>query len=231
MFLIKPSVLIGMIMLVLTLTSCSSIGSSRSEVRDLPNIPEIKRQVVVRPKTTAPQKTVKRTAVVKPYNPGSNSQATITEAEQYAAKELLKTEAKQKASVEIDPYASIPENNPVTEKQVTTITGTESSPAVKSLMIQARADIELGKSRSAMSSLERGLRIEPQNPKLWNMLAKAHFEQSEYQQSISMAKKSIRYSNDDNFIAQNWQLIKKAGEKSGDMTAVKEAIDYIKIAP
>ena len=37
--------------------------------------------------------------------------------------------------------------------------------------------------------------------------------QSDYQQTISMAKKSIRYSGDDAFIAQNWELVKQAGRE------------------
>ncbi|KAG1663489.1 putative ATP-dependent DNA helicase YoaA [Nymphon striatum] len=81
-------------------------------------------------------------------------------------------------------------------------------------MVGARADIALGKNSAAVSKLERGLRIESQNPELWHLLSKANYSDNNYQQSINMAKKSIRYSNDDNLIAQNWALIKKAGEKS-----------------
>jgi len=98
-------------------------------------------------------------------------------------------------------------------------------------MIRARADLAIGRTQSAVSKLERGLRIESQNPNIWHLLAKVHFEQSDHQQAITMAKKSIRYANDDELIGKNWELIKKAGEKSGDTIAIKEALDYLKVNP
>ncbi len=79
------------------------------------------------------------------------------------------------------------------------------------------------------------MRIESQNPSIWYLLAKAHYDQANHQQAITMAKKSIRYADDnpagDNLIAQNWKLIQKAGEKSDDAIAIKEALDYFKVNP
>ncbi len=216
----------------MSLSACSSSNVVQSDARNLPTIPEIKTPKVARP--NIPPKKVIKMAVVKRYSPGASVQSVITKEEQHAVNELLKTEVIKKEQVIIDPYASIPNNSSISSTSInkgTVIADTDSSPAVKSLMAQARANIAIGNTRSAISSLERGLRIEPENSMLWNILAISHFEQSEFQQSISMAKKSIRYSNDDNFIAKNWELIKKAGEKAGDMIVVKEAINYSRIAP
>lgn len=211
--------------LILTLTGCSVLdpyNSSRPKARTLPKIPEIKRQVV-RPRVV-PQRKV-------PTRPRVNNKRVIkSKQQQQATRKILNEEEKQRVTVDIDPYASIPENSSDQPEVVTTKrVGLRSSPAVKSLMIGARADIAIGRTSAAVSKLERGLRIESQNPGLWHLLAKAHYAQSDYQQTISMAKKSNRYSGDDALISQNWQLIKKAGEKSGDMTAVKEAIHYSKV--
>ena len=147
-------------------------------------------------------------------------------------KEEIIAEAKTKAIVDIDPYDTIPSaNNRVTSGVLKGASTQKSSPAVHALIVSAQSDMAVGKSGSAVSKLERGLRIEAQNPKLWNLLAKAHYDQSNYQQAISMSKKAIRYSSDDEFIASNWSIIKNSGLKSGDTIVVKEAINYFKVNP
>jgi predicted Zn-dependent protease len=229
----KYTFFISLMVFIMSLSACSSSNVGQSDVRNLPTIPEIKRPIVTR-SNIPPKKAIKKTAVVKRYSPGASVQSVITKEEQRAVNELLKTKVIKKEQVVIDPYASIPDNSSMVSASInkeTVIANPENSPAVKSLMTQARADIAIGNTRSAISSIERGLRIEPENSMLWNMLAITHFEQSEFQQTISMAKKSIRYSNNDNLIAKNWELIKKAGEKVGDMTVVKEAINYSRVAP
>lgn len=234
---------VGIALLLMSVTGCSVVDSYRSpqpQARNLPKIPEIKRQGVPRytqqKKVTRVQKTpVKR--VTTPQNRIVTNQERMRQ--RIEAKELLQKQAKESATVDIDPYAAVPENSTknnaakieTTKPEMASNSTINSSPAVKSLMIGARADIALGKTSSAVSKLERGLRIESQNPELWHLLSKAHYLDSDYTQSITMAKKSIRYSNDDNLIAQNWALIKKSGEKSGNATAIKEALDYIKLNP
>jgi tetratricopeptide (TPR) repeat protein len=199
----------------------------------LPKIPEIKRQPVVRPNYIPPRKTPENVRSQVTQYP-VRKPLIINQEEQFEIKERIKEQAKQNATVDIDPYASIPENRSVSNKSTameSKISGISSSPAVKSLIVGARADIAIGRAQSAVSKLERGLRIESQNPQLWYLLAKAHYEQSDYQQTISMARKSIRYTGDDGLIAQNWALIKQAGERSGDATAIKDALDYSKANP
>ncbi len=213
------------------LNGCST-GYQRPVQRNLPAIPEIQPREPIRPTYSPPPK-----SNVKPYAPtvqkyGVSSpdlnDSVITQKDvATVTQESIIENARNSARVDDDPYAAIPESK--TTETVTTQTG--SSPAVKSLLIRAQADLAIGRSESAISKLERGLRIESQNPKLWNVLAQAHYDQSDYQQAISMSKKSIRYSNDDDLIAKNWALIKKAGLKSGDTTVVKEAINYFKINP
>lgn len=221
--------------LPLVLGGCTSGYYKQPQARSLPKLPEVSRPARVRPSATALRRVKPSSAKIRKYSVTTSSVITQKEIAAVVSQETLKERAKQKAIVDIDPYASIPENNTSVvssiENKKPITTGEQSSPAVKSLLIQAQADLAIGRSASAVSKLERGLRIESQNSKLWGLLAKAHYEQADYQQAISMSKKSIRYSSDDELISKNWALIKKAGLKSGDTTVVKEAINYIKLNP
>ena len=215
---------------MLITAGCSSFDPFRikqPEARSIPVIPEIKRQTVVRPRYT-PKKVTKRPQIKKP-KPKKRQTKIITEEEQTAARELFKTQAKEKATVDIDPYASIPDNSSSNDSSMEA--ESNDSPVVESLLTAARADLTIGKSQAAINKLERGLRIESSNPQLWHQLARAHYAHGSYQQTINMAKKSNAYTNKNELISLNWQLVKQAGEKSGNSTAVKEALDYIKLNP
>jgi len=199
-------------------------------------------------KTTDTVITQKEAAVVE----------TQTEAEtEIEDKKKWEEKIKQESVVDTDPYENIPDDSSNTIKpKITTADEANSAPlsssssvpvivkptapakppvetssAVKTLLLKARADITLGRPTAAISKLERGLRIEPSNPLLWYQLARANYSKKKYTQAISMAKKSIQNTNRDYIIAKNWMLIKKAGLKSGDTVVVKEAIDYFKINP
>jgi len=239
------------LLVLFALTGCSAIDSyrypSQPEVRSLPQIPEIKRPQKAKPRYIPPKKTVVRAPkarvssssyqiknkpiVVKPAKP------QLTQQQKIEQQKRLQEQAKQNATVDIDPFAKIPESSSQTSTVTTVLPKNTkpvqslSSPAVKTLISSARADIAIGRSRSAISKLERGLRIEPQNAQIWHMLAKAHYSNSAFLHSISMAKKSISNTNSPDLINENWKLIKLAGEKSGNADAIKEALDYMKLNP
>lgn len=236
--------IVGIALLFMSVTGCSvvdSYHSPQSQARNLPKIPEIKRQGVTNPLYTRQKKVTRVQKAPVLQNRIITNQERMRQ--KIEAKELLQKQAKENATVDIDPYAVVTENstNDGAKNNIATVeiinpavasnSIINSSPAVKSLMVGARADLALGKNSSAVSKLERGLRIESQNPELWHLLSKAHYSDSDYTQAITMAKKSIGYSSNDNMIAQNWALIKKAGEKSGNATVIKEALDYIKLNP
>lgn len=218
------------------LTGCSAIDSYRapnqSTARSLPQIPEIKRQQATR----LPQKVVPK-LVIKSHTKQiveTKKVPQLTNQQQLEEQQRLQ----QNATVDIDPYAAIPENSSSNKPVPSISTATlpvpstrSASPAVKSLMTSARADIALGRSRSAISKLERGLRIEPENAQLWHMLARSHYSNSAFLHSISIAKKSNSLTNNNDLIAENWKLIKQAGERSGNASAIKEALDYMKVNP
>jgi len=222
---------------ILLLSGCSTApynsGYSRPAQRSMPKIPEVKPQVVKRPQPRMVVKPTKKPDTkVQQYTITSKSTTILTPKEVVAIDpEIQRMENKKRATVDVDPYARIPENSSSKGMTPPAPPVFKSSSAVKSLMIRARADLVVGNSQSAITKLERGLRIESQNPNIWHLLAKAHYDQSDYQQSITMAKKSIRYADNDDLISKNWKLIQKAGEKSDDTIALKEALDYFKVNP
>ena len=83
--------------------------------------------------------------------------------------------------------------------------------AVAGLMESARADSAAGRLSTAAASLERALRIEPRNPRLWHELARVRLKQGEYAQAESMAARSNSWAGDDGALrAQNQLLIDQA---------------------
>ena len=70
----------------------------------------------------------------------------------------------------------------------------EPSRAVQVLMQRAEDQRRAGQLVSAASSLERALRIDPQNPVLWNQLAHVRLEQGQYERVAGLASKSNLYA-------------------------------------
>src|SRR6267142_618304 len=104
--------------------------------------------------------------------------------------------------------------------------GHPESPAIASLMDNARAEYVAGRPANAAASLERALRIEPRNPRLWQELSRVRLDQKEFAQAESFAQRSNSWAGDDNALRfENWQLIAKAREARGDAGGAKAALD------
>lgn len=83
--------------------------------------------------------------------------------------------------------------------------------AVASLMDSARADAAANRLGSAAASLERALRIEPRNPRLWHELARVRLRQGDYAQAISTAQRSNTWAGPDAELrAANQRIIDEA---------------------
>lgn len=92
-----------------------------------------------------------------------------------------------------------------------------SSPVVKKLMSTAQQQREAGNLDGAANSLERALRIEPRNAKLWSRLANIRFSQNLFQKSIQLANKSNTLNTTSKGLRrQNWYLIANAYSAMGD---------------
>jgi len=104
--------------------------------------------------------------------------------------------------------------------------GAIENPAVASLMDGARADVAAGRLVNAAASLERALRIEPRNPRLWQELARVRLKQGDYAQAESVAARSSSWAGGDNRLrAENWRLIAQAREARGDAEGARAALE------
>jgi hypothetical protein len=83
--------------------------------------------------------------------------------------------------------------------------------AVAGLMDAARTDTAAGRLTNAAATLERALRIEPRNARLWHELALVRFRQGDYAQAGSLAARSSTLAgNDSELRSANQRLIDDA---------------------
>ena len=100
------------------------------------------------------------------------------------------------------------------------------SAAIAGLLAGARADAASGRLANAAASLERALRIEPRNPRLWQELARVRLKQGEYAQAESTAARSNSWAGSDSTLrAENWRLIAQAREARGDAAGARAALE------
>jgi predicted Zn-dependent protease len=100
------------------------------------------------------------------------------------------------------------------------------TPAVASLIDNARLDSQAGRYSNAAASLERALRMEPRNPRLWQELSRVRLSQRDFAQAESCAQRSNSWAGSDNALRfQNWQLIAQARDARGDSAGAKAAVD------
>ena len=98
--------------------------------------------------------------------------------------------------------------------------------AIAGLMESARADAAAGKLPNAAASLERALRIEPRNPRLWHELARVRFQQGQHAQAENVAVRSNSFAGDDKALrAENWKLIAETRNARGDKEGARQALE------
>jgi Tfp pilus assembly protein PilF len=123
--------------------------------------------------------------------------------------------------------AAPPEQPPEPKPELpAVVTSQKESVAVAGLMDSARADTASGNLAGAAASLERALRIEPRNPRLWHELARVRLKQGQYAQAESVAARSNSWAGEDRALrAENWRLIAQAREARGDAEGAKAALE------
>ena len=120
-----------------------------------------------------------------------------------------------------EPGAPIPVPAPLPEPAART-----ENLAIAGLVDGARADAAAGRLANAAASLERALRIEPRNPRLWQELARVRLKQGDYAQVESTAARSNSWAGSDNALrAENWRLIAHARDARGDAEGAKAALE------
>jgi tetratricopeptide (TPR) repeat protein len=98
--------------------------------------------------------------------------------------------------------------------------------AIAGLMDSARADTSAGNLAGAAASLERALRIEPRNPRLWQELARVRLKQGQFAQAESVAARSNSWAGDDKALrAENWRLVAESRRARGDVEGAQAALE------
>lgn len=96
--------------------------------------------------------------------------------------------------------------------------------AVLALLDRADDYRRAGDSAGEAATVERALRIDPGNPRLWNRLAVTRLEQGQPQQAEQLALKSNALSAGDTRLqANNWQLVAKARWIMNDAAGARAA--------
>lgn len=96
-------------------------------------------------------------------------------------------------------------------------------PAALTLLHDAEQALHAGNTRKADEYLERAIRIDPQNPKVWQGLARSKFQQGLYPQAIQMSLKSNSFRPDRATERSNWLLMEQAYLAMGDAPKAKRA--------
>jgi predicted Zn-dependent protease len=101
--------------------------------------------------------------------------------------------------------------------------------AVVSLMDQARAEAAAGRMDSAAASMERAIRLEPKNARLWQELARLRLTQRDYAQAEHVAMRSNTFTRGNYAMrAENWQIIAQSREARGDLAGARSARELAK---
>ena len=114
---------------------------------------------------------------------------------------------------------------PAPEVAVTAETdqGGQSSPA-DALRAQAERQRQAGDYAGAAATLERALRIQPQDARLWNRLARVRMEQGLHSQAANLAARSNALAGDQADLKRdNWSIIASARRQAGDTAGAAEA--------
>jgi tetratricopeptide (TPR) repeat protein len=100
------------------------------------------------------------------------------------------------------------------------------SPASKALVSQAQAQRKNGDLPGATISLDRALRIEPNNPLLWIEMGRLRMDQRNYPQAENMGRKALAMSvGDDRTQSMAWQLISDSLRSRGKNIQAQEATE------
>ena len=97
-------------------------------------------------------------------------------------------------------------------------------PAINALSQQAEQQRLNGDHAGAAATLERALRLQPQEAYLWNRLARVRLEQGMTAQANTLAVRSNSFAGHQADLKRNnWLMIATARRQSGDLQGADEA--------
>jgi cytochrome c-type biogenesis protein CcmH/NrfG len=98
-----------------------------------------------------------------------------------------------------------------------------SAPAAD-LLSEAERDLQAGNYNRAELQLERAMRMEPRNGRVWHFMARIRYEQGDYGQTVQFCLKSNTLAGDNLTLKrQNWMLLEKAYTSLGETAKAEEA--------
>jgi tetratricopeptide (TPR) repeat protein len=105
------------------------------------------------------------------------------------------------------------------------------APASRALVAQAEAQRRKGDLPGASVSLDRALRIEPNNPLLWIETGRLRMDQRNFAQAENMARKALSMSvGDDTTQSAAWDLIGQSLKARGRNAEAEDAFDRARAA-
>ncbi|MBU0909863.1 MAG: tetratricopeptide repeat protein [Proteobacteria bacterium] len=96
--------------------------------------------------------------------------------------------------------------------------------AAGGLLASAHQSVQAGQFDRAEVTLERALRVEPRNARLWHEMALVKYGQEDYGQAVQFCLKANSLAGRDSaLVRQNWQLMSRAYDKMGKMDKAEQA--------
>jgi tetratricopeptide (TPR) repeat protein len=147
----------------------------------------------------------------------------LTACAEQATKSVVLVPVEERNSPNIDHRSATTPEPPDTAKSKHTNNKPQES-VIVALLDDADNLANAGKSEQAAAMIERALRIEPRNALLWHRLALIRIQQQQWQQAITMARKSNALAtNNDKLKSENWGVIALAYDKLGIKQKANEA--------
>ena len=125
-------------------------------------------------------------------------------------------------SIEVPPPAPLPRERPK-------VAAATLGPASTALVSQAQSQRKRGDLPGATVSIERAMRIEPNNPLLWIEMGRLRMDQANFPQAESMGRKALSMSvGDDRTQSLAWQLIADSFKARGKNPQAQDALERSK---
>ena len=121
--------------------------------------------------------------------------------------------------------APAPDSAPVvTPRRGESVPVAKEGKAAGTLLASARQNVRAGQFSQAEMMLERALRLEPRNARLWHEMARVKYGQKDYGQVVQFCIKSNSLAGKDyGLIKQNWLLMEKAYLQLGEPEKARQA--------
>ncbi|MCI0668185.1 MAG: tetratricopeptide repeat protein [Methylococcaceae bacterium] len=112
------------------------------------------------------------------------------------------------------------------EPSVHEVPAVQSPPAVIALLDTAESERQSGRLDSAVATLERAIKIQPRNARLWHEMAALRLEQNQPRLALDLARKSNTLASGDHALKQeNWRIIAESKRLLGDPDGAARALE------